>query len=130
MIDSKGTTSFRPTGRQKCDDIVLKVFVLTIHTVLGRRRLKLSSKYFLLSKVAAVLSKRPAQKLRTTEQMLGKQHAEASSRQSMEREGGHHKRQEGATAVKVKADLIPEVTITSPEAPRQCSGAGSCEGER
>ena len=49
-------------------------FVLTIHTVLGRRRrvkLKLSSKYFLLSKVATVLSKRPAQKLRTTEQMLG-----------------------------------------------------------
>ena len=89
--------------------------------------LKLSSKYFLLSRVAIALSKWPAQ---TTEQMLGKQHAEASSRQSMEREGGHHKRQEGATAVKVKADLIPEVTITSPEVPRQCSGAGSCEGER
>ena len=63
-------------------------------------KLKLSSKYFLLlSKVAKVLSKRPAQKLRTTEQMLGKQHAEASSRQSMERRGGHHKEQEGATAV-------------------------------
>ena len=92
-------------------------------------KLKLSSKYFLLSKVARVLSKRPAQKLRTTEQMLGKQHAEASSRQSMER-GGHYKRQEGVTAVQVKADLIPEVTITSPEAPRRCSGAGSCEGER
>ena len=102
MIDSKGTTSFRPTGDKNAMNTVLKVLVLTIHTVLGRRRrvkLKLSSKYFLLlSKVAKVLSKRPAQKLRTTEQMLGKQHAEASSRQSMERRG-HHKRQEEATGV-------------------------------
>ena len=92
-------------------------------------KLKLSSKYFLLSKVARVLSKRPAQKLRTTEQMLGKQHAEASSGQSMERRG-HYERQEGAIAVQVKADLTPEVTITSPEVPHRCSGAGSCEGER
>ena len=58
--------------------------------------LKLSSKYFLL--LSRVFGKRPAQKLRTTEQMLGKQHAEASSRQSMERRG-HYKRQEAAIAV-------------------------------
>ena len=91
--------------------------------------LKLSSKYFLISRVATGLSKRPAQKLPTTEQMLEKQHAEASSGQSMERRG-HYKRQEGAIAVQVQADLTPEVTITSPEVPHQCSGAGSCEGER
>lgn len=91
--------------------------------------LKLSSKYFLISRVATGLSKRPAQKLPTTEQMVEKQHAEASSGQSMEGRG-HYKRQEGAIAVQVKADLIPEVTITSPEVPRRCSGAGSCEGER
>ena len=88
--------------------------------------LKLSSKYFLLSRVAIALSKWPAQ---TTEQMLGKQHAEASSGQFMERRG-HYERQEGAIAVQVKADLTPEVTITSPEVPHRCSGAGSCEGER
>ena len=55
--------------------------------------LKLSSKYFLISRVATGLSKRPAQKLPTTEQMVEKQHAdsaEASSGQSMEGRG-HYK---------------------------------------
>ena len=69
-------------------------------------KLKLSSKYFLFSKVATVLSKRPAQKLRTTEEMLGKQHAEASPRQSMER-GGRYERQKGRQRFRGKADLIP-----------------------
>ena len=91
---------FDPQADKNADTVV-KVFVLTINTVLGRRRrvmLKLSSKYFLLSRVATVISKWPAQKLQTTEQMLRKQHAEASSGQSMERRG-HYKRQEGAIAV-------------------------------